>query len=161
MVLGLLDQLEIFWQLYQIELLGLLTGLNGMNGIEIIEWVGVKSALCIHSLPTASGVQMPSKCYLDITQKPNVICKENFAQILIGLSSLVGQHPMKSLLSICLSLQLSIYLKIGSLLFSDIVLDQGFPQFLPEILKYWVGVQWGQSSLMGRRCLFSLGWPPF
>ena len=31
----------------------------------------------------------------------------------------------------------------------------------PEILKYWVGVQRGQSNLMGRRCLFSLGWPPF
>ena len=28
-------------------------------------------------------------------------------------------------------------------------------------LKYWVGVQPGQSYLMGRRCLFSLGWPPF
>ena len=27
MVLGLLDQLQIFWQLYLIELLGLLTGL--------------------------------------------------------------------------------------------------------------------------------------
>ena len=31
----------------------------------------------------------------------------------------------------------------------------------PEILKYWVGVQRGQSYLMGRRCLFNLGWPPF
>ena len=30
-----------------------------------------------------------------------------------------------------------------------------------ETLKYWVGVQRGQSNLMGRRCLFSLGWPPF
>ena len=115
--------------------------------------------ICImHSLPTASGVQMPSKCYLDITQKPNVICKENFAQMLIGLSSLVGQHPMKSLLSIflllvgqcpmksllsiCLSLQLSLYLKIGSLLFSDIVLDQGFPQ----VLRTWGG------------CVPHLGW---
>ena len=28
-----------------------------------------------------------------------------------------------------------------------------------ETLKYWVGVQWGQSHLMGRRCLFSLGCP--
>ena len=28
MVLGLLDQLQIFWQLYLIELLGLLTGLG-------------------------------------------------------------------------------------------------------------------------------------
>ena len=32
---------------------------------------------------------------------------------------------------------------------------------LSETLKYWVGVQWGQPYLMGRRCLFSLGWPPF
>ena len=30
-----------------------------------------------------------------------------------------------------------------------------------ETLKYWVGVQRGQSYLMGRRCLFSLSWPPF
>ena len=31
----------------------------------------------------------------------------------------------------------------------------------PETFKYWVGVQQGHSYLMGRRCLFSLGWPPF
>ena len=30
-----------------------------------------------------------------------------------------------------------------------------------ETLKYWVGVQRGHSYLMGRRCLFSFGWPPF
>ena len=31
----------------------------------------------------------------------------------------------------------------------------------PETLKYWVGVQQGQSYLMGRRCLFTLGWLHF
>ena len=31
--------------------------------------------------------------------------------------------------------------------------------FSPETLKYWVGVQQGQSYFMGKRCLFSLGWP--
>ena len=31
----------------------------------------------------------------------------------------------------------------------------------PKTIKYWVGVQLGQSYLMGRRCLFSLCWPPF
>ena len=31
----------------------------------------------------------------------------------------------------------------------------------PTTLKYWDGVQWGQSYHMGRRCLFSLGWSPF
>ena len=31
----------------------------------------------------------------------------------------------------------------------------------PETFKYWVGIQRGQFYLMGRRCLFSLGWPPF
>ena len=35
------------------------------------------------------------------------------------------------------------------------------PQIVPKTLKYWVGVQRGQSYLMGRTCLFSLGWPPF
>ena len=30
-----------------------------------------------------------------------------------------------------------------------------------ETLKYWVGVQRGQSYLTGRRCLFNLRWPPF
>ena len=30
-----------------------------------------------------------------------------------------------------------------------------------ETLKYWVGVQWVQSYLMGRHCLFSLGLQPF
>ena len=33
--------------------------------------------------------------------------------------------------------------------------------FSPEALKYWVGVQRGHSYLIRRRCLFSLGWPPF
>ena len=33
--------------------------------------------------------------------------------------------------------------------------------FIPETLKYWVGVERGQSYLMGRRCLFRLGRPPF
>ena len=32
---------------------------------------------------------------------------------------------------------------------------------VPETQKYWVGVHHDQSNLMGRRCLFSLGWPPF
>ena len=32
---------------------------------------------------------------------------------------------------------------------------------ITETLKYWVGVQWGQSYFMGRMCLRSLGWPPF
>ena len=31
----------------------------------------------------------------------------------------------------------------------------------PETLIYWVGVPRGQSYLMGRRCLFSLGWQSF
>ena len=30
-----------------------------------------------------------------------------------------------------------------------------------KTLKYWVGVQPGQSYLMGRKCLFSLGWQSF
>ena len=29
----------------------------------------------------------------------------------------------------------------------------------PKTVKYWTGAQQGQSYLMGRRCLFSLGWP--
>ena len=33
--------------------------------------------------------------------------------------------------------------------------------YIPETLEYWVGVQWGQSYLMGRWFLFSLGCPPF
>ena len=33
--------------------------------------------------------------------------------------------------------------------------------FTPETLKYRVGVQRGQSYLMGKGCLFSYGWPPF
>ena len=28
-------------------------------------------------------------------------------------------------------------------------------------LKYWVDVQRGQSYFKGRKCLFSLHWPPF
>ena len=29
-----------------------------------------------------------------------------------------------------------------------------------KALKYWVGAQQSQSYLMGRRCFFSLDWPP-
>ena len=36
-----------------------------------------------------------------------------------------------------------------------------FAELFPLDIKYWVGVQRGQSYHMGRRCLFSLGWPPF
>ena len=32
---------------------------------------------------------------------------------------------------------------------------------IPKALKYCVGVQWDQSYIMGRRCFFRLGWPPF
>ena len=32
---------------------------------------------------------------------------------------------------------------------------------IQEVLKYWVVIQRGQSYLIGRRCLFSLGWRPF
>ena len=39
--------------------------------------------------------------------------------------------------------------------------DNVLSKFIPETLKYWVGVQRGQSYLIGGRCLFSLGWQPF
>ena len=35
------------------------------------------------------------------------------------------------------------------------------PEFNPKTLKYWVGVQQGQSYLIGRSYLIGLGWPPF
>ena len=38
------------------------------------------------------------------------------------------------------------------------VFDQLFHQ---RHQKNWICVQWGQSYLMGRRCLFILGWPNF
>ena len=31
----------------------------------------------------------------------------------------------------------------------------------PKTFKYWVGAQWSQSYLVGRKRLFSLGWLPF
>ena len=34
-------------------------------------------------------------------------------------------------------------------------------QKMVSVKTKWVGVQWGQSSLMQRRCLFSLPWKPF
>ena len=45
----------------------------------------------------------------------------------IGRSTLVGQHPMKSLSSVCPPL---IFLKIGSLVFSDIVHNDSWPWYL-------------------------------
>ena len=47
-------------------------------------------------------------------------------------------------------------------IFSTIIADESKTgNSHPETMKYWVGVQRGQSYLMGRRCLFSLGWQPF
>ena len=51
---------------------------------------------------------------------------------------------------------------------SLIILKDKKSQFVPinllvekHLLKYWVGAQRSQSYFMGRRCLFSLGWPLF
>ena len=33
--------------------------------------------------------------------------------------------------------------------------------YIFKTLKYWIGVQQVQSYLMGRKCLFSIGWLPF
>ena len=52
-------------------------------------------------------------------------------------------------------------LRTSSRLFSDFMKMILILLKSPKILKYWVGVQLGQSYLMGRRCLFNLGWPPF
>ena len=41
------------------------------------------------------------------------------------------------------------------------VKKENFYTVTPKTLKYLVGFQRGQSYLTGRRCLFSLGWPPF
>ena len=38
--------------------------------------------------------------------------------------------------------------------------DLLYGTFIPETLKYWVGVQQGQSYLMGRKGLSGLDWPP-
>ena len=49
----------------------------------------------------------------------------------IGHSTLVGQCPMKSLWSTCLSIRPSLtFLKIGSLVFSFIVHDDSWPWYL-------------------------------
>ena len=50
----------------------------------------------------------------------------------------------------------------GHQTFQDGGIQSGDPiHKLLETSKYWVDVQWGQSYLMGRRCLFSLRWRPF
>ena len=55
---------------------------------------------------------------------------------------------------------------VTNLSFSDFMLGAErrhchIETFYPETFKYWIGVQWGQSYLRGRTCLFSLGWQPF
>ena len=52
---------------------------------------------------------------------------------------------------------LNICMELSRNIFKEKVLKY----FFSKTLKYWIGVQRGQSYLMGRRCLFSLGWPPF
>ena len=54
-----------------------------------------------------------------------------FPILIFRRSTLVGQHPIKSLLFVCPSVRLSLsFLKFGSLVFSDIVLDDSWPWYL-------------------------------
>ena len=43
----------------------------------------------------------------------------------------------------------------------SVLIMQQLTAINPKTLKYWVGVQWHQCYLMGRRCLFSFAWPHF
>ena len=51
--------------------------------------------------------------------------------------------------------------KIKSLVNQNLLQNHQNQNLYPETLKHRVGVQRVQSYLMGRKCLFSLGWPPF
>ena len=69
---------------------------------------------------------------------------------IIGRSMLVGQRPMKSLLR--LSVRSSSFLKIGSLVFSDIVHVDGWPWYLvidvaSFLKKYFGGPNLGPMGL--------------
>ena len=70
---------------------------------------------------------------LKLTMKP---WKQHQLHHFVGCSTLVGQHPMKSLSSVhpsfCLSIRLSVHpsVKAGSLDFSDIVHDDNWPWYL-------------------------------
>ena len=72
---------------------------------------------------------------------------------IFGCLTLVGQHPMKSLLFVCPSVCPSLtFLKIGSLVFSDIVHDDSWPWHLvtdePDFCKKKIGslnwVKWAK-----------------
>ena len=45
--------------------------------------------------------------------------------------------------------------------FLFLIRPEGHREPRSEALKYWVEVQRGQSYLIGRRCVFSLGWSLF
>ena len=54
---------------------------------------------------------------------------------------------------------------LSVLLARNCLFDNGIPEIIwnnfLKRFKYWVGDQWHQYYLIGRRCLFSLAWPPF
>ena len=83
-----------------------------------------------------------------------------YSQALFDLFSSVSNAKNSAWQKLLISL-ISNQLYISYQLHLPIISLNHIPQYLPQTLKYWVGVQWGQSYLMGRRCLFSLGWLPF
>ena len=73
----------------------------------------------------------------------------------VGRSTLVGQRPMKSLSSVCPSVHPSLsFLKIGSLVLSDIVHDDSWPwylvtneaRFLKKKLAARIWGEWGKME---------------
>ena len=82
----------------------------------------LRSLLRLGSFPQLMWGNLASHCNYVVT-------------LYIGRSTLVGHRPMKSLLSVCPSVYSSVrpllsFLKIGSLVFSDIIHDDSWPWYL-------------------------------
>ena len=92
--------------------------------------------LLISSWDTANfRILQPEWAYPFMTKSIPIFLNQFLISMNFGLSTLVGQRPMKSLLSVCLSICLSVrpslsFLKFGSLAFSDNVYDDSWPRYL-------------------------------
>ena len=96
--------------------------------------------------------QLVYDIYVTIWSAKRILC-DDFSNRLWPFLTLVGQHPMKSLLFVCPSVCPSLtFLKIGSLVFSDIVHDDSWPWHLvtdePDLCKKKIGslnwVKWAK-----------------
>ena len=100
-----------------------------------------------------SGIDYEVKVIFNaLTRKSTAVEGKKFLELFFGCWTLVWQHPMKSLSSLCPSVCLFVhpslnFLNIGSLVFSNIVHDNSWPWYLVTGGDFWKKIWWPKFGL--------------